>query len=116
LSLAVLIAFVEAPFLHTHQHEATQRHPGPVFHLHLKLAHAASNTREFRGVNPDDDAQIQSWFSVTPADSRYIAPALAAELFSIPILERSKWVVEAPLQIGHDPPLLSPRNPRGPPA
>jgi len=116
LSLAVLIAFLEAPFLHTHQHEATQRHPGPAFHLHLKLTHAASKTHEFRGLDPDDDAQLQSWFSVTPTDSRYITPALLAEPFSIPVLERGRWAVEAPFETGHDPPFLAPRNPRAPPA
>lgn len=116
LSLAVFIAFLDAPFLHTHRHEATQNHPGPVFHLHVKLSHAASKTAEFRGLDPDDDAQIQGWLSVAPTDSRHIAPALPLEPFSVPLLERSGWAVEAPLQIGHDPPLLSPQNPRGPPA
>ena len=116
LSLVVFIAFLDAPFLHTHQHEGTQRHPGPVFHLHVKLAHPASKTPEFRGLDPDDDAQLQSWFSVTPTDSQSIIPALPAEPLSIPVLERSRWAVEAPLQIGHDPPFLSPRNPRAPPA
>jgi hypothetical protein len=82
----------------------------------VKLAHPASKTPEFRGLDPDDDAQFQSWFSVTPTDSRLITPALPAEPFSIPVLECSRWAVEAPLQIGHDPPLLSPQNPRGPPA
>ena len=64
LSLAIFIAFVESPFLHSHQHESTQLHAGPVFHLHLGLTHHSSNAPEFQGLNPDDDAQLQSWLSL----------------------------------------------------
>jgi hypothetical protein len=116
LSLAIFIAFLEAPFLHTHQHESTQRHAGSVFHLHLGLAHHSSNSPEFQGLNPDDDAQLQSWFSLTPTDSTPIAPAVLAEFYSIRDLETSRLKVDPPLQTGHDPPRLSRQNPRAPPA
>lgn len=116
LSLALLVAFVESPFLHTHQHEATQRHAGAFLHLHLKSAKAVSRSPEFRGLDPDEDAQYQPWFSTTPTDSGSMTPVMHGERASLPAPERSECLVEAPLQIGHDPPLFCPRSPRAPPA
>jgi hypothetical protein len=116
MSLAMFIAFLEAPFLHTHQHESTQHHAGPVFHLHLGLTHHSSKTPGFQGLNPDDDAQLQSWLSLTPTDSTPVAPAVPAEFYSVPDLETSRLKVDPPLEKGHDPPGLSRRNPRAPPA
>src|ERR1700674_5373799 len=69
LNLGLLLASLEAPFLHTHQHEATQRHPGAFFHLHVRSAHAVSTGREFRTLDPDEDALYQAWFSATPTNS-----------------------------------------------
>jgi hypothetical protein len=116
LTLAVLTAFAEAPFLHTHQHAATQQHPGPFLHLHLKTAHSVGTGREFRGLDPNEDAQYQNWFSTTCPDSGSIAPAIPAERFALAAPELIRQPTEAPLKIGHDPPLLDPQSPRGPPA
>jgi hypothetical protein len=116
-SVVLLLTFVEAPSLHTHQHEVTQRHPGRLLHLHLHLRsnHPAGGGPEFRGLDPDDDAQLQSWFSATAADSG-LFPVILADGFCLPIPERSGLPVEAPLPAGHDPPLLCSRSPRAPPA
>lgn len=115
LSLALLVAFVEAPFLHTHQHEATQRHAGAFLHFHLKSANPIGRSPEFRGLDPNEDAQYQAWFSATTTDSGTMAPVVYAEPFSVPIPESNGWSNETPLRTGHDPPLLSPRIPRAPP-
>jgi hypothetical protein len=115
LNLGLLLASLEAPFLHTHQHEATQRHPGAFFHLHVRSAHAVSAGHEFRTLDPDEDAQYQAWFSATPTNSVSIPAVILAEPFSLPLPERNRGSVEAPLQIGHDPPLLVLKSPRAPP-
>jgi len=113
--LALLLAFVEAPFLHVHQHEATQRHPGAVLHWHLKSVHAVGSGPEVRGLDPDDDAQFQDWFSATGTDSELTVVVLT-ERFYIFGPGHNGWTVEAPLQVGHDPPILDAQNPRAPPA
>jgi hypothetical protein len=115
VSLALLLAFVQAPFLHTHQHEATQRHAGPLFHLHLKLFHATSRGSEFRALDPDDDALSQSWFADTPHDPGS-SPVILAVRLGVSAPEHSGWTVGPPPQMGHDPPLLCIKNPRAPPA
>jgi hypothetical protein len=115
LSLALLGAFIEEPFLHTHQHEATQRHAGAFLHFHLKAVHPASMGTEFRALDPDEDAQYQNWFSATPTDSGTIAPVILSEPFSLPAPEHEGLAVETPLRIGHDPPLLCLKSPRAPP-
>ena len=116
VSLALLVAFVEAPFLHTHQHESTQRHAGAFLHFHLKSVHPIGTSPEFRDLDPNEDAQFQSWFSATATDSGSITPVIHAEPFTLPAPELSGWSTETPLRTGHDPPLLSPRSPRAPPA
>jgi hypothetical protein len=116
LSLAVLTAFVEAPFQHTHRHEATQRHAGPFLHLHLKSAQSGSTAPEFRGLDPNEDVQYQSWFAAAPLESAATTAEMLPELFSIPVLECSGRVAAGVLRTGHDPPHLTPRNPRAPPA
>jgi hypothetical protein len=115
LSLALLVAFLEAPFLHTHQHEATQRHAGAFLHFHLKSAHPVGKNPEFRDLDPNEDAQYQAWFSATTTDSGTMVPVVFAAPFSVPIPESSGWSIETPQRIGHDPPLLIPRSPRAPP-
>jgi len=115
LSLALLVAFIEAPFQHIHRHEATQRHAGAFLHFHLKSAHPTGRGPEFRDLDPNEDAQYQAWFSATTTDSGAMAPVIYAEPFSLPRPESSGWTTEAPVRIGHDPPLLCPKSPRAPP-
>ena len=116
LSLTLLIAFVEAPFLHTHQHESTQRHAGAFFHFHLTSAHPVGTSPEFRGFDPNEDAQYQAWFSATATDSGSMTPAIYAEPYTLAAPEHSGWSIETPLRTGHDPPPLSLKSPRAPPA
>jgi hypothetical protein len=116
LTLALLVAFVEAPFAHTHRHDSTQRHAGAFLHFHLKSAGPVSRTHEFRGLDPNEDAQYQAWFSATPTNSVPMIPVVLAERYALSAPEHSGWVVEAQLRIGHDPPRLCSRSPRAPPA
>jgi hypothetical protein len=113
-NLALLVAFLEAPFLHIHQHEATQRHPGAFLHFHLKTLHFAGSGPEFQSLDPDDDVLLQTWVSASPINSGLI-PIILAEPFLLTVPEQSGWTVDAPPHTGHDPPLILLQNPRAPP-
>ena len=115
LNVALLVAFVQAPFLHTHQHESTQKHAGGFLHVHFRCATPVSKSPELRGLDPDEDALYEGWFSAPPADSGSVTPVIHAESFSLPVPEHAGWAEESPLRIGHDPPLICPKSPRGPP-
>jgi len=116
LNLAVLTAFAQAPFLHTHQHEATAQHPGPFFHFHLKYAHAAGRVPGLQGLDPNEDAEYQRWFSATSTESVSAIPTMPVEPFVRVVIEQDGWTSDAPPPSAHDPPPLSPRSPRAPPA
>jgi hypothetical protein len=81
----------------------------------LKSVHPVGGGSEFRGLDPDDDAQLQNWFSATPADAG-LSPVVLAEGLCLAAPEGNEWVIEAPLQVGHDPPPLCGSSPRAPPA
>jgi hypothetical protein len=115
LSLALSLTFAQAPFLHTHQHEATQRHAGAFLHFHLQSAGMVSRSPELRDLDPDEDAHNDTWFSSTSPDSGSVAPAVLPELLFLPADERHGWTVESRLQTGHDPPPLRIKSPRAPP-
>ena len=114
-TLALVLTFIEAPFLHTHQHESTQRHPGAFlhFHYHLKSVQPGGG-HEFRDLDPNDDAQQQNWFSATQTDEG-LTPVVLTKSVSVEAPEGDEHTLDAPLQQGHDPPLLCSKSPRAPP-
>lgn len=114
VNVALLIAFLEAPFLHVHQREATQRHPGAFLHFHLKTVHALGNSATFQALDPDDDALTENWVSAHPIVPD-LSPVTLAESFGSTEPERQGCIVDAPQSTGHDPPLISARSPRAPP-
>lgn len=114
-NVVLLFAFMESPFLHVHQHESTQRHPGGFLHLHLRSVHPVTGGSEFRSLDPDDDAQVQNWFSASPQTIQDSSSVILGELLVLLVPEASEWKVNAPLLAGHDPPLLFARSPRAPP-
>lgn len=114
-NLALLVAFLEAPFLHVHQHEATQQHPGAFLHFHLKSAHALGNSSEFRSLDPNEDALTENWVSTSPISPDFSPLILAEHSFLAEPEEHRGYSVDAPLTTGPDPPLLSLKSPRAPP-
>jgi hypothetical protein len=114
LNLALFLAFVQAPFDHTHQHQSTQRHPGPLLHLHFKSFHAPGRGTVLQAPDPDDDAQFQNWFAVTHHDQG-TGPAVLTEHLSLSAAECIGWVAGPLPEMGPDPPRLSAKNPRAPP-
>ena len=115
VNVVLLVAFVQAPFLHTHLHEATQKHAGGFLHVHFRSVSPVSTSPALRGFDPDEDAIYEGWFSAPPVDSGSVTPVIYVEPFSFAIPASVGWPVETPLEVGHDPPLLCPRSPRAPP-
>jgi hypothetical protein len=116
MNFVLALTFFQAPFLHVHEHESTEHHPHGFFHTHFPHHHhlSASKSPEFRGLDPDDDAVFQQWFSATlgelstpvfiPTFIYTAAPARSSEPF-----------VELNIRSGHDPPRLLRAAPRSPP-
>ena len=76
LTLAMFVAFREAPFQHTHLHESAQHHAGAVFHFHFRAFEPSGSGPRFQGLNPDDHAQFLNLVSLTPAHLTPVVPAI----------------------------------------
>ncbi|HMF74312.1 MAG TPA: hypothetical protein VK604_01490 [Bryobacteraceae bacterium] len=112
---ALLLAFLQAPESHVHEHDSTQHHLGGFFHthfLHLRTSH--STHPEIRPLDPDDDAVFQHWFFATQNAPQVLHFILCA----IPLLPppvQSEWRAEIIRPSSHDPPGLAILPPRSPP-
>lgn len=112
---ALLLAFLQAPSLHVHSQEATQRHAGAFLHTHFAHRVAPlSNRAEWRDLDPDDDAQFLIWVSIAPSDG-LPAPVIlvASNVIRPPI--GSQWQMTILRLCAHDPPALNATTPRAPP-
>src|SRR6266567_5723946 len=112
MNLALALTFLEAPFLHVHAHEITEHHRGGFFHAHFPHHHLSqSKSPELHGLDPDDDAVYQQWFSATISDASTPVFLLSAVYAFTP-----EWTPEsffAPdILSGHDPPRRSRSAPR----
>lgn len=117
MNLVLALTFVQAPFLHVHAHEETQRHRGGFFHTHFPHYHhlSASKTADVSDLDPDDDAVFQHWFSATV--SEFSTPAfLPAFVFAVVPMQISEPFLAPEILSGHDPPRLTCTAPRSPPA
>jgi hypothetical protein len=115
MNLALALTFVQAPFLHVHEHEDTQRHPGGFFHTHFPHRYlSASKSPEVRGLDPDDDAVFQQWFSATISDHS-IPAFIPTFAYTIAPVWSPEPFLEPNILSGHDPPRLSRAAPRSPP-
>jgi hypothetical protein len=115
MNLVLALTFLQAPFLHVHQHESTEHHPHGFFHTHLPHHHlSASRFAGFRGLDPDDDAVFQQWFSATLGD---LSTPLFVPTFIYTVVPTwsSEPFVEPITLSGHDPPRRSRSAPRSPP-
>jgi hypothetical protein len=115
MNLVLALTFVQAPFLHVHEHQDTQHHPGGFFHTHFPHHHvSAPKSPEFRDLDPDDDAVFQQWFSATI--SHFSTPTfLPTFVNTIAVAWSSEPFLEPEILSGHDPPRLSRAAPRSPP-
>jgi len=115
MNLVLALTFLQAPFLHVHQHESTEHHPHGFFHTHFPHHHLSdSRSAEFRCLDPDDDAVFQQWFSATLGDLS--TPLfIPTSIYTVAPICSSEPFVEPNILSGHDPPRLSCSAPRSPP-
>jgi hypothetical protein len=115
MNFVLALTFLQAPFLHVHEHESTEHHPHGFFHTHFPHHHLSdSKSAEFRGLDPDDDAVFQQWFSATIIDVS--APLfIPTSIYTISAIWLSEPLSERNILSGHDPPRLSSSAPRSPP-
>ncbi len=102
MNLSLALTFMQAPFLHVHQHEETQRHRGRFFHP------------EISDLDPDDDAIFQHWYSATFSDLSTPAFVPTFVYAFVPVTS-SEPFLEPDILSGHDPPRLTCTSPRSPP-
>jgi hypothetical protein len=115
MNLVLALTFLQAPFLHVHEHESTANHPHKFFHTHFPHHHlSASKSQEFRVLDPDDDAVFQQWFSATINDISTPVFMLTSIYTLVPV-RSSEPFVEPNILSGHDPPRRSRSSPRSPP-
>jgi hypothetical protein len=113
----LLLAFLQAPFAHVHEHESTQRHAGAFFHTHfahIRVDHPVHHP-ELKDLDPDDDAIFQHWFSATQNAPQALNIILRVVPFLPPPVQ-SEWRAETVRPSAHDPPAIVLLPPRSPPA
>ena len=115
LSIAALLwGFAQAPFFHIHPEEL--EHPATsLAHLHVHAAPTVPGPSI--GAHTDDDDAIDVEWGIAPpsAVAFLLEPAIFEALDIVPSPVISGAVV-IPQPRGHDPPDLTPRHPRPPPA
>jgi len=115
MNFVLALTFLQAPFLHVHEHESTEHHPHGFFHTHFSHHHVlASKSAEFHGLDPDDDAVFQQWFSATINDLSTPVFILTS-IYTIAPIRSSEPFFEPNILSGHDPPRRSHSSPRSPP-
>lgn len=115
-SVAVLLAFVQAPSAHIHEHEATERHDGSFLHLHVPHIEVPdSDGPEWRDLDPDDDAQSLNWASLAPSYEGLVPVVLRECTVIVPVLAIANWQMTDLRPSAHDPPTSRATPPRAPP-
>ena len=115
MNVVLALTFLQAPFLHVHEHESTENHPHKFFHTHFPHHHfSASKSPEFRDLDPDDDAVFQQWFSATINDLATPVFILTSIYTVVPVRSPEPFF-EPYILSGHDPPRRSGSSPRSPP-
>jgi hypothetical protein len=115
VNLSLALAFVQAPFLHVHQHESTEKHAGAFIHAHFLHIEGHHPTKpELRDLDPDDDAQFQKWLAATTGNSAF-SPVLLTSMFAVPRPAMSSCPVIPIEPNAHGPPPPTATVPRAPP-
>src|SRR6266498_238851 len=111
LSFAFSWAFLRAPLEHIHEHDSASAHTGGLWHTHFRGAPLQGVSLE--EPSPSHDGRLD-WFNQAtgPISAPYPNPAQAPIPAPTATVGR---VVPTLTPHAHDPPLTSPRVPRGPP-
>ena len=113
LSIAALFwGFLQAPFLHIHAEETD--HPATsLAHMHVHSAQTASGPT-ICAHTADDDAIDVEWRIAPP--SAGVFPLIVSGTVTVAAPAVVSIALLIPRPRGHDPPDLTPKQPRAPPA
>jgi hypothetical protein len=115
LSIAALFGgFLQAPFLHIHASETD--HPAtPLAHLHMRAAEMASSPA-LCAHTADDDAIDVEWRIAPPSAAAFSPDIAVSGTVAVAAPPTISIALVIPQPRGHDPPDLTSRQPRAPPA
>ncbi len=117
MNMLLVLAFLQAPFQHTHHHDCPSWHPHGLFHIHTHPIHASgSRSAAVRDGDSDDDAQFREWHAAASGSVSRLAMYLAPEIVTAAPATLSARQIEPLIEGGHDPPILPQSSPRSPPA
>jgi hypothetical protein len=116
LSLAALLwGFLQAPFFHIHAEELDHSATSAPLHVHVHLAPSAPGPI-IGALTADDDAIDVDWVITQPSAAVFAFDAGIPAAIVIPVPAFVSAAIPIPQQRGHDPPDLTPKQPRAPPA
>jgi len=115
LSIAALFwGFLEAPFLHVHAEETD--HPATsLAHLHIRATQIAPGPA-ICAHTADDDAVDVEWRIAPPTASALSIDLAVSATVTVAAPPADSIALLIPQPRGHDPPDLTPKQPRAPPA
>src|SRR5204862_3775327 len=113
--VALFWASLQAPFFHFHAAEPDHSAASIPVHLHIHLARQAPGVA-ILAETADDDAIETEWSVTQPQPITILADMAPAGSCWVPSPVFSSAVVPVPSQRGHDPPDLTAKQPRSPPA
>ena len=111
LSFVFSWAFLRAPLLHVHNHDSSFARAGGLWHTHFQAA--PSHGVRLEEPSPSHDGRLD-WFNQARGRVSAFHPIPVQASIPAPTATFA-WVVLTLTPRGHDPPLSSPRVPRGPP-
>ncbi len=116
VNLSLAITFLQAPFLHVHDHESSRNDHHGFFHAHFPHNHlCSSGNAGFCAIDSDDDARYVNWVSSPAQDHSLPALALPYEFRFVPE-QHSELRTHLVGPSGRAPPGLRLSIPRAPPA
>ena len=116
LSTAALVwGFVQAPFLHIHPEDFDHPATATLTHVHVRSAPSASGPM-LCALTADDDAVDVEWGIARTSAVAFAVDFNVPEAIYIPAPTLVSAAVQTPQQRGHDPPELTPKQSRAPPA
>lgn len=110
--VSFVLAFVQAPFAHTHDSDPHHGHAQGLAHVHD--VHEVSDSLTWSREDHDSDARDSSWF-VEASKAHIALPALTPGAGSELELAVCWTVAPVPISGNHDPPHSRHLQPRAPP-
>jgi hypothetical protein len=112
---ALLWGFVQAPFFHIHPEDFDHPATSTPAHMHVHLVPLAPGPM-LCALTADDDAVDVEWGIARTSAVSFAVDLSVPEAILIPAPTLVSAAVQTPQQRGHDPPELTPKQSRAPPA